>query len=289
MFGSLFLGICAATLCANKAENVDMCVGDVCARVLGQSGKIDVDYDDQTIQVTMDSITEVDSDGNAVGNTGSVNHSFNSFASQDFELGKLYNTSYQNVSATAINFTASLVDATSTFKVQLYLFTEDGSINNQNESYDVSRGSFKCSYNWDYWPFCTIGGSGVTKCTKGGSDQEGAYLDFKIILKGNNEAEEGTNGTLVYEDDTRVFMPADYYASGWEVMPDGYPQEVLQGSKTEVAFRFARFDAALDYDPILNWGTGAVDDDNSAFSLISGPVVAITVISSAIIGLALSL
>lgn len=285
MINFILLCVCVGFVFLIKAENVDMCVGDVCASILGQSGKMNFYFDDQTIQVTMDSITELDADGNEVGNTGSVKHSFNSFASQDFEFSELYNTSYQNLSATAINFTASLVDATSIFTVQLYLFLEDGSIANHNESYAVSRGSFKFSYNFDYWPFCTIGGSGVTECTKGGTEQEGAFLDFKIILKGNSDVENDVNGTLVYEDNSKVYMPVDYYASGWEVMPEGYPEESLQGSKTEVVFRFARFDEALDYDPVLNWGTGAVDDDNGAVSLISsGPLFAITLLS-AVIGL----
>jgi hypothetical protein len=286
MFNSIFFcAACALNWSLVKAANVDMCVGDVCAKILGQSGKIDFFFDDQTIQVTMDSIVEVDSSGNMVGNTGSDKHSFNSFASQEFVFSELYDTTYQNLSATAVNFTSSLVDATSIFDVQLYLFLEDGVIENHNRSYAVSRGSFKFSYNWDYWPFCTIGGSGVTQCTKGGTDQEGAFLDFKIILKGNSDAAIDTNGTLLYTDNSKVYMPKDYYASEWEVMPDGYPMEVLQGSKTEVTFRFARFGEALDYDPILNWGTGDIDNSGAASR---APVFAITFLS-AIIALVLSL
>ena len=81
-------------------KNAEMCVstsantlnatadGDVCVKVLGQSGKIDFTFDTTTVQLTMDSIQEVDSSGNVVGNTGSTKHSFNhwfnSFASQAF-------------------------------------------------------------------------------------------------------------------------------------------------------------------------------------------------------------
>lgn len=287
MFNTLFLSACLMSLALTHAEDVEMCVEDICAKILGQSGKIDFTFDEQTIQVTMDSIVEVDSNGDVVGNTGSTKHSFNSFASQDFVFSDLYSTTYQNLSATAINFTASLVDDTSNFDVQLYLFLEDGAITNHNQDYSVSRGSFKFSYNWDYWPFCTIGGSGVTECTKGGNEQEGAFLDFKIILRGNSDASSGTNGTLVYDDNSMVYMPSDYYASGWEVMPDGYPLEVLQGSKTEITFRFARFDEGLYYDPILNWGTGDVSDGDTggASSLPNSPVLAVT----ALVGLLVAL
>lgn len=277
MLKFLFLMACALSTQLALAENVDMCLGDVCAQILGQSGKINFDFDDQTVQVTMDSITEVDSSGNAVGNTGGTKHSFNSFASQEFQFSELHNASYQGLATTAVNFTASLVDASSVFKVQLYLFLEGGTIYNYDQAYNVSRGSFKFAYNWDYWPFCTIGGSGVTLCTKGGTQQEGAFLDFKIILKGNSDASNDVNGTLVYSDNTKVYMPVDYYASGWEAMPSGYPKEVLMGSKTEVTFRFARFDAALDYDPILNWGSGTVK--NGANSLYDTPLVMMTLLS----------
>jgi hypothetical protein len=41
------------------AGNVEMCSAGVCARVLGQSGKIDFTFGDQSVQVAMDSIIEV--------------------------------------------------------------------------------------------------------------------------------------------------------------------------------------------------------------------------------------
>lgn len=165
--------------------------------------------------------------------------------------------------------------------MQLYLFLDDGEITNHNKVYNVTRGSFKFSYTFDYWPFCTIGGTGVTDCKKGGQQQEGEYLDFTIILKGNDAADEQGNSTLVYQDGTEVFLPADYYASEWDVMPAGYPLEDLQGSKTIVTFRFNRFDEALDYDPILNWGADFTDESGSA-SLTSPMYTYIALILAAI-------
>ena len=254
-----------------------MCAAGVCARVLGQSGKIDFEFEDQNIQVAMDSITEVDEDGDVVGNTGSVKHSFNSFASQDFTFSDIFNTSYQGIDAVGVNFTASLVDDTSTFYVTIYLLLEDGNVTVHNEDYFIARGSFKFSYYWDYWPFCTIGGSGVTSCTKGGQEQEGAYLDFTIVLKDQgNGASVDENSTLTYSDGSEVYMPVEYYANpgGWGIMPEGYPLEEIQGSQTIVTFRYERFDGSLEYDPILNWGTDDLvaddDDDGDGDTCFSG-------------------
>jgi hypothetical protein len=143
-------------------------------------------------------MTKVDEDGETVGNTGSTKHSFNSFASQDFTFSDIFDTSYQGLDAVAVNFSASLVDASSNFYVTIYLLQEDGNITNHNTNYSVASGSFKFSYYWDYWPFCTIGGTGVTNCVKGGQQQEGAFLDFKVILKGSGDASAGQNGTLEY-------------------------------------------------------------------------------------------
>mmetsp|Transcript_26213 Transcript_26213/g.38838 ORF Transcript_26213/g.38838 Transcript_26213/m.38838 type:complete len:301 (-) Transcript_26213:132-1034(-) len=257
------------------SSDVDMCVDDICAQILGQSGKINFEYDDQVIQVTMDSITERDADGNEVGNTGSTKHSFNSFASQDFIFSELYNTSYQGIDAVAVNFTASLVDDTADFAVQLYMFLGGGNISNHNETFPVDRGSFKFSYTIDYWPFCTINGSGVESCSKGGEQQQGEFLDFTIIIKNDQSiAHTDSNGTLAYSDSTNVIMPAEFRtSSGWVFMTSPYPMSTIVGSKTTVVFRFERFESDLYYDPILTWGSGSNDDSGAIAMRASSPFV----------------
>ena len=103
--------------------------GDVCVKVLGQSGKIDFTFDTTTVQLTMDSIQEVDSSGNEVGKAGSTKHSFNSFASQAFTFSNLYSTTYNGIPASIcrVNFSAS----------QLNLFMADGinTIYNRNQNF----------------------------------------------------------------------------------------------------------------------------------------------------------
>ncbi len=60
-----------AEMCVSTSANTLNATadGDVCVKVLGQSGKIDFTFDTTTVQLTMDSIQEVDSSGNVVENT----------------------------------------------------------------------------------------------------------------------------------------------------------------------------------------------------------------------------
>ena len=238
----------------------------------------------------MDSIKEVDSSGNVVGNTGSTKHSFNSFASQAFTFSNLYSTTYNGIPASAVNFSATLVNGASNFKVVLYLFMADGTIYNRNQNFSVSRGSFKFSYDFDYWPFCTIGGIGNAQCKTGNSQEKGAFLDFTIIIKSQVNAKNDTTAdrnttALVYTDASTIYMPPDYYdsAAGWKVMPTGYPKFDIKGSQTIVTFRFSRFSASLDYDPILNWGNGKSSDSDTASLTLKVPAIIGIAIGAAVV------
>lgn len=210
----------------------------------------------------MDSIQEVESNGD------DTVHGFNSFASQDFEFSDEYNLVYEGIAAVAVNFSAQLMDDTSNFTCQLIMFVEDGEYTYGSETYSVTAGTFKFGYDFTYWPFCTIGGTGETECTHGGQEQEGAYLDLTISLKndGDDAVEDGT--TVEYPDSAYLYQPNTYELTGgvYETMPEGYPMIELQGSKTILTYRFARFNQGLYYDPVLSWDAmqGDDDDDNSA-------------------------
>ena len=72
-----------------------------------------------------------------------------------------------------------------------------------------------------------------------------------------------------------IYMPPDYYdsAAGWKVMPTGYPKFDIKGSQTIVTFRFSRFSASLDYDPILNWGNDKSSDSDTASLTLKVPAI----------------
>lgn len=263
LFGSSDLLVMADTEMSGDGATAD---------VLGQSGKIVLTYEDQSTQITISSITEVDSSGNTVGNTGPAagKHSFNSFATQDFTFSDVQEKTFQGLETSYVNFTCSLVDNVANLTVDLYLFLENGNTTIDSRNYTVSPGSFKFSYYLSNWPFCTIGGSDEnnTLCIKGNSEQEGAFLDFEIILKavGNAQDVSDNNGTSIvtYDDESNVVLPNKYQVDGeWFTMPDGYPLTENQGSQQIVTFRFARFSGTVDYDPFVNWGSDSANSNSN--------------------------
>lgn len=298
MRSTIFLSLMFAILCS-----IGMVLGDTemsgdgaTADVLGHSGKITMTYEDQTTQITMSSVTEVDSSGNVVGNTGAASskHSFNSFASQDFTFSDVYDGDFQGIDASIVNFTCPLIDNSVHLTVELYLFLEHGNVTVGSKNYTVDPGSFKFSYYVDNWPFCTIGGTGNTLCVKGNQEQQGAFLDFEVILKGQGNAKDvdidSTDSTITYGANNEVVLPNKYQVDGaWFTMPSGYPLTVIQGSQQIVTFRFARFSGTLDYDPFVNWGVSSNGGSDDEFDNVLGgrdTVIAVSVVCS-FIGLAI--
>jgi hypothetical protein len=96
------------------------------------------------VQVTISSLTELDDSGNAVGTTGSADqkHSFNSFASKDFEFSEVFTEDFQGLSTSRVNFTCTLFAGATNLQVQLILFLEDGIVDIHNSTFAVERGSF---------------------------------------------------------------------------------------------------------------------------------------------------
>lgn len=88
-------------------------------KVMGQSGKF-MFYDSggsesSGITVTMDTLKEVDAQGNEVGKSGSVKHSINSFASQSFTIAaKESGVDIGTATADRVNFTSSIGSNTET-------------------------------------------------------------------------------------------------------------------------------------------------------------------------------
>eukprot|EP01006_Ploeotia_vitrea_P020012 TRINITY_DN52264_c0_g1_i1.p1 TRINITY_DN52264_c0_g1~~TRINITY_DN52264_c0_g1_i1.p1 ORF type:complete len:305 (-),score=-5.39 TRINITY_DN52264_c0_g1_i1:225-1139(-) len=298
----LFL-LCLLSVYFSTVYGVVVSSGNASATILGQSGKVTFDYAGMSVQLTMSSVTEVDSDGEEVGNTGgnSGAHSFNSFASQDFTFSNIVDTTYQGVPVANVNFSCPLIDGTSNLLVNIYLFTADGTIENNGTDYNVGIGSFKFSYYIDNWPFCTIGGTGPTLCMKGGQEQEGSYLDFEVIMKGSTSGSvtqvvDNITTTITFGDESNVAMPVSYQIINmtegfdqWYSMPANYPVVDAQGSKDTITFRFSRWEnAEMYYDPIVTFNTSA-SITNSGQSNISGgfsTAVTLTMVIMFVIGMA---
>lgn len=132
--------------------------------VLGHSGKITLAYDDPSYNnsqvIDFSSIYELNAQEEVIGNTGSIKHSVNSFASQDFDFSDMVSTTFQGLACSNLNFTTAMVDGQATLQVLLYIFSEAGNIITYNETLPVEEGSMKFSVVVKDWPFCTLGGSG---------------------------------------------------------------------------------------------------------------------------------
>lgn len=95
-------------------QETEMKVKDVSVKVMGQSGKISITSTQtvggvdkvDTITINFSSLKEKDSSGNEVGKNGSVKHSFNNFATMDFEVSKVTTVKFQNIDAYSDSLTA---------------------------------------------------------------------------------------------------------------------------------------------------------------------------------------
>jgi hypothetical protein len=159
----------------------------------------------------MDSLKERDSSGELVKNTGppSEKHSFNSFASQNFEFSAPYTEVFPGgVEAYAVDFSSSLFKRT-LILASIYVITVPGNITYGNADYPVQAGTFKFAYNFSYWPFCTSDGTEeeFTLCEGAGAspNEVGATLDFEIIVKSSANL-----GNASKREDTNVFTNIDY-------------------------------------------------------------------------------
>jgi hypothetical protein len=135
-------------------------VGGLVVDILGQSGKMNLDNNNRTVQITMDALREVNANGDVVGNTGSVKHSVQTFASQEFIFGIrdyyttlfTFNSTTNDTVAEAANglrvdFSSTLATG-SQLKVQA-LLVSDGGIAGDAQG------------NWTVFPVISSGISGL--------------------------------------------------------------------------------------------------------------------------------
>jgi hypothetical protein len=233
--------------------------------VLGRSGKIVMGLNNETnVEIRMSAVVERDSDGNAVGKTGSVKHTFNNFASQDFTFGEPEYGDWSGVDYAMVPF-QSILFADTNLTVKIYLFIGEGVISDGSNSFAVGPGTFKYSYFLQNWPFCTLSENGGntddnTLCMKGGSEEEGSTLDFTITVTsqglGTSTASTEANSTdIEWNDGSVLINPQEYTVEeNLLTMADGFPSSETVNETTTLVFRFDRFDnGTLYYDPVMGF------------------------------------
>lgn len=273
----LLAALIHTALAADKSVTTD---DGTVLKILGRSGKMELSHPDLAgdARVQIKSVTEVNELGDAVGTTGSTKHSFNSFASQDFSFGEATTGPYNGGSslrATSVPFTCKLLNNAADFGVQSHLMLEKGSVTEGNETSSISVGSLKFSFNISGWEFCTAGGTGNRKCTKGGVDQVGVALDVVVYVdaKGadpvptpTNSSSNATNATVLpLAGGGKLELARRLRVDGvWKTMEDGYPKSVTKGKQTQITIRFPKFTSAVYYDPIVTLASTGTAGNNGA-------------------------
>lgn len=244
---------------ALSKNNQSIVVGNIYTQVLGHSGKISVtkyasDGTNKTFTITMDRITEVDSNGIA------TIHSFDNFAQLDFSFSEVQSELFQNLNSQFFTFTTNqMIQPTDSLVANVRVFQQDGLITPGNSGQvQVSSGNVKFSFDVLNWPFCEAQEtcSGVTCCVVDEVYQVGSYLDFAITISGPNlSSPSAANAKKLTFGTSNILMTSDIKIDdSWTTMPEGYPKQDGK-NKTTFVFRIPKFTSHAEYDPIIQFGS----------------------------------
>ena len=226
----------------------------------------------------MTNLQEVDASGNPIANTGNRRHGFPNFSTVNFTYSSLESVLYQGFEAYNINFSSPLViDSTDVnFRVEIYIFREDGNITIDGESTIVAEGDLKLNVVMDNWPFCE--GEAGSPC----QGNTGAAVDFEIEVRGAKDPRKLPNGSgsnqrllrslmakpprpvhFAFSDNDNgqaLFLSTRVNVDGeWQVMPDEYPKKHPTKPRAFI-LRFPKFSSEVLYDPVISLG---VDDSST--------------------------
>jgi len=233
-------------------------VSNVQLKIQGQSGRFSVyatvagESDPNKIVVLMDSLTEVDSAGNAVGASGNLNqrHSIQTFAPQDFTIQEPVADKIGNVSTRKIAF-SSTVGEIGEIGVDTIIVLGQGVVGPASEAWEVRPGDLKWNIQFPSWKFC----GDQVQCKQGSTQEVGAFLDLDITVKGSAaEAVKDAGGKEKYAlgGGVDLLLTNTVTIDGEAAtMPEGYPKVEMKGGKQVFKFRFPKFSASATYDPVL--------------------------------------
>lgn len=164
-------------------------------KVMGQSGKFkfyDTSSDAKAVTVAMDALAEVAADGvTAVGASGKIKHSINTFAAQAFTTVANTAASVGGVRASQLTFKTSIKGmANTSLVIDTFLFTDSGIVGTPTERWPVSKGDLKFNLLLNDWEWCG--------CAKGQGEEVGAFVDIMIAVSGGGDAAD-TDATATTE------------------------------------------------------------------------------------------
>lgn len=252
----------------------------ITTKILGRSGKMTIgrgsnpDTDADKVQVTFDEVMEIDSSGTAVGTSGAMKHSFNTFAGLYFTFSALQDTSFAGIAAKRLDFTADITSVRAKLTVQVYIFTNRGVISIDGENSTVTAGTVKFNIQIEGWQFC--GNSGVT-CSKGANNEIGDGIEFVITIKGKGTQQRKTTDKRTDGEEfelgggSSVLLSRKISVDGgnYTDMATGYPKLETRGSKQMFVFRFPKFTSSVLYDPQIVLANPDTSGSNVATSSLS--------------------
>ena len=154
------------------------------------------------VEVEVDSISEVDKDGNKVGASGKVKHTLKTFAAQEFTIETNANASLDSVSGSRVSFKTAFkgMGATASMTVDTFVFDQVGTVGTPSERWTVARGDMKFNIELNNWEWC----GKDSECKGKGNDasEEGAFIDVVLTVK-NGGAAVGISGSEDKIDGTK--------------------------------------------------------------------------------------
>ena len=242
---------CGSDVCPNNG-------GRLWAKVLGQSGKIDlaksvnVASDPDKIRFEIDALRELDSSGTVLGQGGNPKHSFNSFATQSFTFGAVEDSTYHGLDCVKVPFSATL-GTNSRIGIDIFLFKQAGTLAIGGETFTVTNSTMKFNVELSQWNWCAGG------CTN--SNGQGAALELDLLVTSRQLAAEKAPGARLYDmgSDAVMRLSSRVQVDGsWQDLPDNGPAVTSGGgSKTKITLKFPFFNTTLLYDPDITYCQGS--------------------------------
>lgn len=242
-----------------SSSNSDLGAGGVTVRVLGRSGKFRVfssaagEDNARAVTIEMDSLQELDANGEPVGASGQERHSINTFANQDFTLSPVESNFMMgvgmSVAANKLSF-QSPIGEVGNISVDTFVISSPGLVGPVGEEWDVGIGDMKFNIRFPNWKWC---GDDGANCRIG---EVGEFLELKIKMKGAASEANLINGTLNTYDlggGANMSLTDKVMLDGVQSqMPAAFPSLHMQGNSQIFSFRFPKFTTSAEYDPVLS-------------------------------------
>eukprot|EP00961_Rhodomonas_salina_P037048 498124-Rhodomonas_salina.1 len=236
-----------------QGSDKELGAGGIWAKVIGQSGKIDlapspdVSGHADRMRIEIDSLRELDSSGEEV--------------EKDFTFGDLEDTVYEGYNGTKLDVVmvpfSTTLDAGSKIEIQIFIFKENGNISIGDDVFEVTNGTFKFNVLMYDWVWC---GDADASCNQGGV---GEMLELDISVVSKDAATKRQDRVDMYEmgGGATMHISDKIMVDGgdWELMPGGAPAMSLQGKKATWTIKFPKFVNSTMYDPTVVYASDETD------------------------------